>query len=254
MTVLRLPNRVLGEGDPALVVPLMGATHEHLVQEAAAAVAACPDLVEWRLDPLLAAGGPARDPWPVLAAVAQALRGILSDLPLLLTVRTAAEGGEIDLDDARYAQLISALVGSGWGSAVDIEALGHTGLVAELAPTARAHGIALLASHHRFDGTPPPQSLDELLRSLAASGADIVKLAVTPDTPQQVLDLLQATRRAADELSVPVITMSMGPLGAVSRLAGAVTGSAATFAALGTPSAPGQLPVTLVRAWQEAIR
>ncbi len=43
---------------------------------------------------------------------------------------------------------------------------------------------------------------------------------------------------------VPLITMSMGPLGAVSRLAGQVFGSCATFATLGDAgSAPGQLPL-----------
>mgnify|MGYP001131629782 CR=1 FL=1 len=38
----------------------------------------------------------------------------------------------------------------------------------------------------------------------------------------------------------PVITMSMGTLGAVSRLCGEAFGSAMTFANPGTASAPGQ--------------
>ncbi len=39
----------------------------------------------------------------------------------------------------------------------------------------------------------------------------------------------------------PVITMSMGPIGQLSRVAGSVTGSAVTFGAGAEASAPGQL-------------
>ena len=53
---------------------------------------------------------------------------------------------------------------------------------------------------------------------------------------------------------MPVVTMSMGGLGAVSRVSGAVFGSALTFAtAGGAPSAPGQLPVERVRAMLELL-
>jgi 3-dehydroquinate dehydratase-1 len=40
----------------------------------------------------------------------------------------------------------------------------------------------------------------------------------------------------------PVVTMSMSPLGAVSRLVGEAFGSALTFGSAGPSSAPGQLP------------
>ena len=46
---------------------------------------------------------------------------------------------------------------------------------------------------------------------------------------------------------VPLITMSMGALGMVSRVSGQVFGSAATFGSAGTASAPGQVPVVELR-------
>ena len=67
------------------------------------------------------------------------------------------------------------------------------------------------------------------------------------DDLQAVITLLKGPK--GEELDVAVATMSRGPLGAVSRLSGAVFGSALTFAtAGGAPSAPGQLPIDRVRA------
>ena len=44
----------------------------------------------------------------------------------------------------------------------------------------------------------------------------------------------------------PVITMSMGALGAVSRICGEAMGSAMTFASAGKASAPGQIELEVL--------
>jgi 3-dehydroquinate dehydratase-1 len=87
---------------------------------------------------------------------------------------------------------------------------------------------------------------------MAASGADVVKIAVTPQSTADVLTLLGATARAAETLDVPVIGIAMGELGRVSRLCGGEFGSAATFATVGEGSAPGQMTaeqVAVVRSY-----
>ena len=48
-------------------------------------------------------------------------------------------------------------------------------------------------------------------------------------------------------MEIPVITMSMGKQGIVSRISGSLTGSALTFATAGEASAPGQIPVEKMR-------
>ena len=89
----------------------------------------------------------------------------------------------------------------------------------------------------------------EGLRAMAGAGADVAKLAVMPRSARDVARLLAVTAQASEELGLPVVTMSMGALGAVSRVSGAVFGSALTFATVdGGPSAPGQLPIEQVRA------
>ena len=52
----------------------------------------------------------------------------------------------------------------------------------------------------------------------------------------------------------PVVTMSMGPKGAVSRLAGEVFGSAMTFGSTGVASAPGQVSVPELKMALEVLR
>ena len=46
----------------------------------------------------------------------------------------------------------------------------------------------------------------------------------------------------------PIITMSMGSLGVITRMAGEVFGSSMTFGAVGQVSAPGQIPVEKLQA------
>jgi len=73
---------------------------------------------------------------------------------------------------------------------------------------------------------------------------DIPKIAVMPTCVEDVLILLSATNEMYTKYADrPIITMSMGPLGVVSRLSGEIFGSAMTFGAVGKVSAPGQIPV-----------
>ncbi len=84
-------------------------------------------------------------------------------------------------------------------------------------------------------------------------GADILKLAVMPETSEDVLDLLQTTAQISAQTMHPIITMSMGKLGVISRISGATFGSAVTFATVGQASAPGQIPLDKMRAILQAI-
>ena len=237
------------DGRVAVAVATTGADAETCLAHARAAAAAGADVVELRAD-LLAGPDPLGDAVGLAAGVVDAAGGA----PVLLTVRTAAEGGGAGLDDDAYCDLLRRLIEDLAGleaarrpAALDVEqARGGT---AEL--VARAHGAGLdaVVSHHDLRATPADEAMLARLRAMADAGADVAKLAVMPSGPRDVARLLGVTARAGEELDVVVATMSMGPLGAVSRLSGAVFGSALTFAtAGGAPSAPGQLPIDRVRA------
>ena len=64
---------------------------------------------------------------------------------------------------------------------------------------------------------------------------------------------MEATMEADHSLDIPVVTMSMGRLGVLSRLAGTLTGSAMTFASVGEASAPGQIPIEQMRVFCQLL-
>ena len=96
-------------------------------------------------------------------------------------------------------------------------------------------------SNHDFHQTPAKADITGRLKKMEEAGADICKIAVMPQSPADVLTLLDATWEACQTANHPIVTISMGKLGLISRIAGSTFGSAITFGTAGTASAPGQL-------------
>jgi 3-dehydroquinate dehydratase-1 len=64
-----------------------------------------------------------------------------------------------------------------------------------------------------------------------------------PRDRADVLTLLEATAIAEAKARIPLISMSMGPLGVATRMVGGVFGSSLSFAIGEGASAPGQMPI-----------
>jgi 3-dehydroquinate dehydratase/shikimate dehydrogenase len=95
-------------------------------------------------------------------------------------------------------------------------------------------GRGVVVSRHDFTGTP--SGVGDLLASMHASGAEIVKIAATPHTLSDLIPLLDA-RPSFDS-----ILIGMGSTGVASRILAARFGSRWTYAGNGV--APGQLTTT----------
>jgi len=248
ITPVRVADVTIGEGAPTIIVPVTGRTPE-VLREQVAAVAGRADVVEWRVDFFHAA-----DDHDAVRAQSAALAEQLQGTPLLATCRTSDEGGEIEIDDDAYADLTVALAESGSVHLVDVEYRRDRSAVERIVAAAHARGVAVVASNHDFDGTPPKDEIVARLRQMQDLGADICKIAVMPRSTGDVLTLLDATRTMHEEYAErPLITMSMGGLGVVSRIAGQVFGSAATFGMVGTASAPGQIDADELRSVLEVL-
>ena len=239
---------MLGDGIPKICVPITGGTIEEIQAGTALIAEAAPDAAEWRADLF---GGTA-DP----SEVREALRVIgktLRDIPVLFTYRSRAEGGQGDASGAEYADLLRRAAESPEVLLIDVEAR-HAGTdTAALTAELQKKGKAVIASAHDFSRTPSEEERNRLLEQLRATGADVLKLAVMPQSAQDVTDLISWTERTVRELDMPLITMSMGDLGRLSRVSGRLTGSALTFGALGGASAPGQIPVPQLRVMLEQL-
>jgi 3-dehydroquinate dehydratase-1 len=111
----------------------------------------------------------------------------------------------------------------------------------------------VIGSYHNFDATPSDEELEKRLEIIAASGVDIPKMAVMPQDKMDVLRLMTFTLREQQKLGKPLITMSMGKLGSISRVSGEAFGSSVTFGSIGQESAPGQIPVNKLEEMLEMV-
>lgn len=232
-------NITIGEGMPKLCVPVVAKNREAILAYVERVLEAKPDLIELRMD------------WfegvtnvEALRSLLQEVRQIAGDTVLLFTIRTSGEGGELAVTLEDYKKLCTLACESGCIDLLDVEAYIGAGVLDELAGVAHNNGVLVVASNHDFHKTPPKDELVERLRYMEKHGADIPKIAVMPQSEQDVLELLGATAAYYEQgIHNPAITMAMGGVGVISRLAGEFFGSAVTFASEGQISAPGQIPI-----------
>ncbi len=269
-------------GRPAVIVPTQAIDADELTAECAAAAATgIVDAVEWRIDPLLVvASGPAQGGvrTSVHSLAEAALRllpsALTAGLPILLTVRTGFEGGQVEITEDDYAEVVRELI----AGVADVEAdagtaagTGPTGTAASGVPgiassgvpvaidveidraasgsliaSAQEAGVPVVASHHNFESTDSAERLLKTFAAMSEAGAHVAKVAMMPQAPADVLRLLEATAAAEASLPVPVLGISMGSLGRTSRIMGADFGSCATFAQIGQASAPGQVEASVL--------
>nr|WP_207640410.1 type I 3-dehydroquinate dehydratase [[Eubacterium] cellulosolvens] len=233
---------MIGEGLPKICVPLTGQNREEILRQCAEAVQASPDLVEWRVDYF-----EENTDREALDEVLRRMADILRDLPVLFTYRTASEGGEMEPDPQEYCEVLKWAAGRAQIAAIDVEGMKRDIDPEILIREIHALGKPVIGSTHFFERTPKKAEMEAVFDCLERIDADILKLAVMPEKAKDVTRLLNATIERNEITSRPVVTMSMGDLGRVSRVSGRVTGSAMTFGTVGLSSAPGQLPVESLR-------
>jgi 3-dehydroquinate dehydratase I len=237
---IELRGRPAGGGRfPAICAPLVGRTRERLLSEVAVVAAKQPDILEWRVDFFEGLADTA-EVLDVLARIHAAAGGI----PLLFTRRSSREGGErIALSEAQVIALYRAACATGHVDLVDFEMGNHPTDVLEVREISRARDVKLILSFHDFHRTPPAEALEQRFAQAAGLGADIAKVAVMPQDMDDVLTLLSATLHASEDMDIPLVSMSMGRFGAITRMCGWAFGSAMTFAVGEASSAPGQLAI-----------
>lgn len=242
MSCITIRGCSIGEGRPKVIIPIVAHTEASILETAAQFSTLQADCVEWRVDHF----EDARTPGAVARCLAK-MRVALKGKLLLVTIRTKAEGGELALSHAEYMNLLHTILDTDCADLLDIEFFTAGDDLAVLVGDAHTAGAAVVCSSHDFHKTPPRAELVQRMTAMQQAGADLPKLAVMPQSRTDVLELLSATAEMADlHPETPVITMSMGALGAVSRLAGDTFGSAMTFANPGQASAPGQVPLDIV--------
>lgn len=229
----------IGGEKPLICLPLMAENRAELHRQAEELVALGPDLLEWRAD----AYGNVTEVEEILSVLGE-LRQAIGNIPLIFTCRIDREGGSRPIPQELRLALITAAIGSGDIDLVDIELCNGREFIAAVRQSAASNNCKLILSHHNFQETPGEAFIVSKLLEAQAAAADIAKLAVMPKNYGDVLTLLTATNMARNGIvMIPLVTMSMGSEGRISRMAGALFGSDITFASGSQASAPGQMQI-----------
>jgi 3-dehydroquinate dehydratase-1 len=246
---IEIRGKTLGGDTPLICTPLVGRTRERVLAEAASVLAKNPDVIEWRVDYFETIGDAA-----AVLETAGALRAAVGNAPIIFTRRSINEGGEkIAIGDADVVRLYDAVGASGLVDFLDFEMSNDAGHVRSVRESARGHGTRVILSYHNFGYTPGLDFLVQRFLEAERLGADVAKVAVMPRDRADVLTLLAATAQAEAKARIPLISMSMGPLGAVTRMIGGIFGSSLSFAVGQGSSAPGQMPIADLRAVFEVL-
>lgn len=235
MKTVKVKTAEIGKGTPKICIPITGTTQEEILLDIEEILNQKPDLAEWRVD-CYKEGENGEKVLEMLKTITDKL----GQIPLLFTFRTAKEGGNRQISFEDYVKLLNQAAATGLIDLADVEVFFQKDAVPKLVKQLQDQGVKVVASNHHFEGTPSKAELLEILDNIWKSGADILKIAVMPKNFQDLLCLLEVTKEGAEKYDRPLITMSMGKIGFLSRICGEITGSAVTFAAGRNASAPGQ--------------
>lgn len=196
------------------------------------------DIIEWRADFL---------PKDEILQVAPAIFEKFAGRELLFTLRTRAEGGEIDLSAQDYVQVIKDVTQLYQPEYVDFEYFGNKDVFDQMLDFPN-----LVLSYHNFQETP--ENMMEILSELTSLNPKVVKVSVMAHTEQDVLDLMNFTRGFKTlNPEQEYVTISMGKVGKVSRITSDVTGSSWSFASLDVASALGQISLSNMKKIREIL-
>lgn len=238
MKNIHIKDIVIGQGKPKICIPIVANDIEEAKKQATNIMTYPVDVIEFRADFF----DKCFDTEYTIEAIKE-VNNIIS-VPIIYTFRTGKEGGEKEISSDDYVNLIKRVLESGTVDLVDIEMFAGDEIVSELIKYANEYGVKVIMSNHDFNKTPMKKELIKRLVKMQKLGADIAKVAVMPNNKMDVLTLLEATTEAYEEhMDIPIVTMSMGKYGMISRMTGEVFGSAITFGCVGKSSAPGQIEV-----------
>ena len=246
-----LSRGTIGGGkEPLICTPLVAGNEQTILQELAIVTAKSPDMIEWRVDFFEGIDDTSR-----VVALAEKIRQSAKEIPVIFTRRSTREGGEpVSIDENQVLELYRAVCAAKYVDLIDYELSSDPAHFQAALEVAKKAEIRLIASYHNFQQTPAIEQIVEKLVLAEKSGADIAKVAVMPRAIEDVLTLLSATLEAHRKIRLPIISMSMGEFGSLSRIFGWVFGSSVTFAVGDRTSAPGQLPIEELRVVLEILQ
>ena len=168
--------------------------------------------------------------------------------PWIACNRRADEGGKWDKGETRRIEELLKAIELG-ADIVDIEL--ETTNLEEVMGLIKRRAKCLL-SFHELKGTPPPDTMREIIQRQLAAGADICKMVTTAQGFEDNLTVLQLIPEFP---KTRIVSFAMGPLGLISRILCPLVGGDFTYASIekGKESASGQITAKDLRKMYEMV-
>lgn len=240
MKVVKIKDISINRGKAKICVPIVSTREREILNDFNALRSLGPDLVEFRADYFQ----DIQDPLKVLDLLDK-IR-LLYEGPLIFTLRTKKEGGVTEISPEYYFHLNSKVLKSGLIDLIDIEFSSQIDNFYKTIDLANEKKVATIVSSHKIVDTPTEDQIITRVDKMIEYG-DIGKIAVMPNSEEDVLTLLSASLQLKKEKKGPFIAIAMGPLGTISRISCNLFGSCITYASYKGQSAPGQLNLKLTK-------
>ncbi|WP_432631529.1 type I 3-dehydroquinate dehydratase [Brachyspira sp.] len=235
--ILKIKNIKLGNGAPKICVPVIEKTEKEIIKYIKYINKLPIDIIEFRADFYLE---------DIIESEEKNINDSLIDLsknikkvtnkPILFTIRSDKEGGKIK--NNFYSKIINiykTVIENKCFDLIDLEILNLKEKdIKNIIKLSKEKNIKTILSNHNFDKTPSKKYIISLINKMIKLKCDIVKVAYMPKNKKDVIILLEAISEIKD---FPIIAISMGKLGTITRIFGSVI----TFASAKSSSAPGQL-------------
>lgn len=220
---------------PKICIPIVEPLRDAIAAQAKKIAGLPVEMAEWRID--FYAGYEREIP-----GIIRELKKYLGQKELIATLRTEAEGGEENGSRFDYFSLAEEIIAQGAADYVDLEIERDSGRIMEICKKNADRKTKIIGSCHDFRKTPSAGFLVEMLEKAKMLGCDVGKFACMPKTVEDTYRVFSATAAMKEKFpDFPLITMSMGKIGEISRLYGGLYGSEVSFGTAGKESAPGQM-------------
>lgn len=243
---VKLRNVVLGSGRLALIMPIAAKDMEETAALAKEFMPYRPDILEWRVDYFEQV-----ENIPALLEAAEKLRETVGDMAVMVTPRHHLENGVREIQPEAKKEILLALIQSGLMDMVDVEMRYGADYIRDIRGACQKHRTALMISYHDLEHTPDSGEVLSLLQKEMELGADVCKVSFVAETYGDVDRLGKAVVQAKQAgIDVPIVSISAGPRGSLSRICGDVFGSDGTFVSTGKTH---QIHIDDVRALRRSL-
>jgi len=234
----------------ASCIPLISTDKSELLADVEAAVKNECDFLEWRRDYYMKGTILSQeDELNILKEIKKRVR----TQGLIYTYRSHLEGGVYETADVIREEAIKTAIESDVVDYVDVELESNDLFLERIKDVIKKNRTQWIASHHNFNRTPNIQEIEKIYLSMKTKNADVLKLAVMPHTSEDIRHLILSNLLHNEGSKSPMISIAMGSLGGITRIAPELCGGSMTYV-LGTgKTAPGQMNLVEIIALREKL-